>query len=402
MLAPQKTEVGEEAKTPPGDPTFDGDLAYDESPPRALARRHRSVQRGRDPFLSPRDLDVLEAAFAGARRYLREERHDNPSVRAAAEWMLDNHYLVDRVRGQLRHELPQGFQQRLPRLAEGGRPRALAVAEFLYDGTGSELSLDELEQFLEAYQEITALTIAELWALPALVRFTVLVRLRDVLERTRLNAIEPSVDPGTAAGRAIRALRLLAEIDWKEVFCRQSVTERLLLEDPARAYGTMDFETRDAYRRAVEEIAWSAELGELEVSRAVLERAREGPPDSRHDHVGFWLLGPGRTAFERVFGAPGLSLEQRLLAHPRLTFFGLLSLAQLVLLAPIAAYLARLDASIPTAIAALILCWFPASVPATTFVHWLLAKLLRPRLLPKLDFGEGIPERFRTLVVVPT
>ncbi len=373
--------------------------------PGELARLHGEVSRKGARFLDRGDLDELAAAFADAREKLRAETKQEPSVRIAAEWLLDNDYLVRRVLGQLRRELPAGFQRRLPRLIGDGRPRALAVAEAICAGARErELDLEELEQFLAVYQETTALTIAELWVLPALLRLVILGRLRDVM--TRAARHDPSApgpnDLASAAGRAVRALRLLAEVDWKDVFVRQSATENLLGDDPADAYRATDFETRDAYRRAVEEIATAADVDEMEVTRAVLDRARKAPPDGRQDHVGHWLIGGGRPELVRSLGARERGVERWLLDHPRRAYFGLLVLAQVALLAPVIAYLVWVGASVAVSVLALFLCWIPSSVPAATIVHWILAALIRPRVLPKLDFSRGIPRRWRTLVAVPT
>src|SRR5690606_28209625 len=98
----------------------------------------------------------------------------------------------------------------------------------------------------------------------------------------------------------------------------------ILSQDPVRAYPAMDFETRDAYRRAVEEIAWSSTLAELEVGNAVIEHARRAPRDSNQAHVGYWLLGSGRRALERALGTEVRGLDRLLTNHPRLAFFGLL------------------------------------------------------------------------------
>ena len=378
------------------------EMQGDPSVARELASLHRKIRRTGEPFLSGRDLDEMEGVFAVARQRFRDEQPEDPSVRAAGEWLLDNDYVVRRVLGQLRREFPSEFQRRLPRLVEDGRPRALAVAEAIYDGTPREFDVEELECFLDAYQELASLTIAELWALPALLRLVILRRFGTVMERTLGDDRESpsSIDPGSAAGRAVRALRLLADVDWKQAFCSHSSTERLLSEDPAGAYAEMDFETRDAYRRAVEQLAFAAGITEIEVSRAVLDRAHEGPPD--HQHVGFWLLGPGRGAFERTLGARSRGLERWVLEHPYVAFFGMRLLAQLMLLAPVVAYLVWLQSPLPISIAAVLLCWVPSSVPAVAIVHALLAKLVRPQVLPKLDFSKGVPSRWRTLVAVPT
>ena len=217
------------------------EMQGDPSVARELASLHRKIRRTGEPFLSGRDLDEMEGVFAVARQRFRDEQPEDPSVRAAGEWLLDNDYVVRRVLGQLRREFPSEFQRRLPRLVEDGRPRALAVAEAIYDGTPREFDVEELECFLDAYQELASLTIAELWALPALLRLVILRRFGTVMERTLGDDRESpsSIDPGSAAGRAVRALRLLADVDWKQAFCSHSSTERLLSEDPAGAYAEM-------------------------------------------------------------------------------------------------------------------------------------------------------------------
>lgn len=56
-------------------------------------------------------------------------------------------------------------------------------------------------------------------------------------------------------GNGITSLRWLRQIDWREIFEKQSRVEAILREDPSWVYTRMDFDTRDRYRHAVEEIA---------------------------------------------------------------------------------------------------------------------------------------------------
>lgn len=58
-----------------------------------------------------------------------------------------------------------------------------------------------------------------------------------------------------AIGNSIGSLRLLTSIDWREFVEGISIVERTLCTDPADIYGAMDFETRDRYRHAIEDIA---------------------------------------------------------------------------------------------------------------------------------------------------
>ena len=43
----------------------------------------------------------------------------------------------------------------------------------------------------------------------------------------------------------------------------------------------------------------------------------------------------------------------------------------------------------------------PALTIATSLVNWLITLTIQPRILPKLDFRNEIPDPFRTLVVIP-
>src|SRR5690606_34401896 len=215
---------------------------------------------------------------------------------------------------------------------------------------------------------------------------------------------DPSSMPriGFTVGRAIRSLRLLAEINYEALSWRISLTERLLLEDPMGAYGKMDSATRDVYRRAVEELSRTSGRDEGEVCRTALDLARSDGQVLRNRHVVDWLLDNGRPTIESTLGVRTRTLQNRVLAAPRAWFFGVLFLTHLALLAPILIYLLLLKTGWPIVLVALLITWFPASVPAATFVQWLFARLVRPRALFKLDFSDGIPAELRTLVAIPT
>ena len=79
-------------------------------------------------------------------------------------------------------------------------------------------------------------------------------------------------------------MRLLSSTDWPLFFERVSLVEQILRDDPAGAYGRMDFPTRDRYRHSVEELAKDAKQPELDVARravALAEEAVRTAPDAR-------------------------------------------------------------------------------------------------------------------------
>jgi cyclic beta-1,2-glucan synthetase len=183
---------------------------------------------------------------------------------------------------------------------------------------------------------------------------------------------------------------------------------RLLAGDPAGAYSRMEFESRERYCETVAELARFSQKGETEVAEAVLhlsEQVRSTSDGSRaavrRMHVGFYLLDKGRKTLEEALGyrAPWRKRIPRLiLRYP--TSFYLIGI-ELLTLAMAFGILYRVGLH-AAAYAALIFLALPATQAAVDFVNNLTTFLLTPRVLPQLDFSEGIPADCVTLVAVPT
>ncbi len=393
---------------------------------RALAESLRDLRRAEPAITRFLELSPspIARALERARKYFASGHFEDATLQKAAEWFLDNYYLVRRVARQVEQDLPSGFLERLPRLASGpaeGVARVDVLARALVVRSSIEIDVSAVETFVRAYQSVSPLTIAELWALPTMLRVSVLhgllhflekldVPLHGLLDRAPARREPPDAEPfalGPGAGveRSVRALRLLAEIDWKTFFEKTNRVEAILQNDPARIYGRMDFETCDAYRKSVEEIAWVTRAAEEDVAERALELARANVPDPRTSHVGYYLVNGGRRALEEIFHyrPRGLGRVRRAITYrPTLTYFSALALTTGAPVAGLALALARSGAH-PFSIAlAVLLAVVPASIVAVTVVQWTLAHLLPPRALPKLDFSKGLPDDIRALVVIPT
>ncbi|MDP4161134.1 MAG: glycosyl transferase family 36, partial [Bacillota bacterium] len=115
------------------------------------------------------------------------------------------------------------------------------------------------------------------------------------LERQRQSMYQVSM------GHAILSVHLIKAEDWPRFFEEVSLVERVFKKDPNHIYGEMDFESRDAYRHQVEKIARQFRVSELVVARKVLDRAEKAHEkgESISSHVGYDLIGAGRTELER-------------------------------------------------------------------------------------------------------
>ena len=210
-------------------------------------------------------------------------------------------------------------------------------------------------------------------------------------------------------GNTIASLRFLGAMDWREFVETMSLVERKLREDPAGVYGAMDFLTRDRCRHVVEEIARRSPLHESEVAAEAVRLARAahrggaGGPDARTSHVGFYLVGRGRSDLEQAAKARAsiAGVAGRLAGRMPLALY--LGAIALVAVGTTAALLAQATGALPGTLLGLgMLVLLSASQAAAGMVNWLVTLLVPPRSLPRMDFSHGIPPQFRTLVVVPT
>ncbi len=279
-------------------------------------------------------------------------------------------------------------------------------------------------RFLNAYQEVTPLDLAELWALPVLLRLCSLEELTSALERldphlasplARSALAPPSIadslpDDTECVARLTRLLRVLSDISWFELVSKTSIVERVLAEDPAGVYSRMDMETRNRYRAMVERLARRTNYSEVEVAERAVSYSRRSEShsgnadDSVGAHVGYWLLDAGRQEFERLIEfRPRFRdhVYQLIRRHAAAVYLGSLLLATAAILIPPARYLLAVDAGIIGWMGTLLLAALPASMLAVTAVNWAIMLFRSPCVLPKIDFSDGIDPEFTTAVVVP-
>ncbi|HUF65856.1 MAG TPA: glucoamylase family protein [Gemmatimonadaceae bacterium] len=201
---------------------------------------------------------------------------------------------------------------------------------------------------------------------------------------------------------SIMSLRTLSRLDWKVFVEEQSAIERVLRQDPSGHYDEMTFETRDLYRRVVEGIAKRSAKSEEEVAALALALARTST--GREGHIGFWLVDDGRLRLEREARfRPGVRarLHRAALRHPNTVYFGGVVTTTAAGLGVLSTVLS--PATPAQLLLLLALALVPVNEIAINLMNQLLTILLPPRSLPRLEFREeGIPEEFRTVVVVPT
>jgi cellobiose phosphorylase len=459
----------------------------------SLAESHQlATGRGRDRLLARLNenqrvlvetYDMVAAAVGKSRRIV-----------PAAEWLLDNFYVIEeQIRIAHRH-LPAAYSRELPWLASGSTanyPRVYGIAVELVSHVDGRVDAASVGRFIEAYQTVAPLKLGELWAVPIMLRMALIENLRRVAVRIRIGRHDRDIAAEWAEkmlavvernptdlvlvladmaraeivlsgaflaeltrhlqgqsphfafannwlehrlseqgqtverlvqsegqsqaadqvsiGNSISSLRLLSSIDWKQFVETQSVVESTLRDDPAGVYAKMDFGTRDTYRHEVESIAKRSRLSERDVALQAIQLAKDhagGDDGDRAGHVGYYLIGRGRFALQRLAKVrwTAQSAVSGLIRRLPLTIY----LGSILLItAASAAWLLNYPLQ-KQAIGRIGMCFlaavilFCAGQLAIGIVNALAAALVKPRALPRLAFREGIPAAHRSMVVVPT
>lgn len=351
----------------------------------------------------------------------------------AAEWMLDNAHILRQTFRLIEEDMPPGFLSKLPKLTDGplqGWPRIFAIAQELINN--HRLHLDQgafaqIRRFVELYDLHSAapLRMAELWALPVMLRIGILEclaqtlsRILDGANRARNISATPSnqpaprqiipgftlTDPKSAdkndeqrVGSCFISLRTLATQDWREFFESVSRVERAMCAEKSGVYPRMDKETRDLYRKEIERLSEGTRLSEIEVTRKLLTLAGDS-------HVGYYLIDQGRSAFEKALNyRPSVAVRLRrfCLRFPTLVYIGSVVTLWAFILAVLFGYLVQHQASAVHIIAVAIMSLVLVSTVTISLVDWVITLLLPPRVLPKMDFSEGIPLTYRSMIVIP-
>ena len=206
---------------------------------------------------------------------------------------------------------------------------------------------------------------------------------------------------------SIASLRQLGRIDWRDTIESLSAVEAILLQDPGDTHEREDFRSRDLCRREIEDLSRRSGREEWDVAETVLrlanERSLSPEGDPREKTVGYYLVGDGRARIEaEIRYRP--SLHRRLKRRIRRAGLPIYLLA-------IATFTAALSLAVMSVAGTGQPSWWlaaagtatllAASRSAVSLVNWWVSLGFTPRVLPRLDFSQGIPDDHRTAVVVP-
>jgi cyclic beta-1,2-glucan synthetase len=302
---------------------------------------------------------------------------------------------------------------RLPRVlipAKPEEPRIAAVSRAYLNSVDGIFSGPLLTAFIGYVQQHEPLNVEELWNLSSFLRFIQLERLLDE-SLAMLGARE--IVPSSELIEHIKSLRTITNTDWEYLIEPLIVFDTVLREDPAGAYPSMDFDSRERYRRRIALLARRSDCTEGQVAQAVLDLAREGEHPAATDprvqrrriHVGYYLIDRGFPLLTERIGfhpTPSFRAREFIRAHADDFFIGGIQILTLLFLAAVLFPILPVITHFAGLVITILLVLIPATQDAVDLANNAITSFFDPEPLPKLDFSRGIPADCTTLVAVPT
>ena len=163
----------------------------------AISRKHKLISEHPSEQLLKR-LAENENILLEVHAALTQAIKNNSRIVPAAEWLLDNFYLIEEQIYTGKKHLPKGYSKGLPQLLKGesaGLPRVYDIAVEIISHSDGHVDINSLTGFVTAYQTNTFLKLGELWAIPIMLRLALIENLRrlsiqiasDIINKTLAN-----------------------------------------------------------------------------------------------------------------------------------------------------------------------------------------------------------------------
>jgi cyclic beta-1,2-glucan synthetase len=208
----------------------------------------------------------------------------------------------------------------------------------------------------------------------------------------------------------IISMRLMSSIDWRELVENVSPVDAILR--PGTNFADLDFETREQYRHAIEDLAQGSRYSEIEITRLAMQAADQAGKDAeggdaaaaRRGDPAYYLVGKGRQAFEVSIGCR-VTLRTRLVrANAAIGvsgYIGMVVAVTLLILGLVLAWDRQWNLTWDCMALALV-GLIPASDAAMALVNCGATNRFATTRLPSLELADGVPSSLRTMVVMPT
>lgn len=209
-----------------------------------------------------------------------------------------------------------------------------------------------------------------------------------------------------SVGNCIISIKNINRINMIEIFEKINGVEEILKKDPVNVYSKMDYKTRIYYRNKLKEISKKTKISEIYIARKCLELSSMEYEKSNMDsnnkkaHVGYYLIADGEPKLLEILQNKKVPRQNNM--HKAKKYITALAVVTIAFAGVYGLYINTQINNIVLSLILSILLLIPIETIFTQIVQYILGKTKNTKIIPKLDFRNGIPEQNATFVVIPT
>ena len=209
-----------------------------------------------------------------------------------------------------------------------------------------------------------------------------------------------------SVGNCIISIKNINRINMIEIFEKINGVEEILKKDPVKVYSKMDYKTRIYYRNKLKEISKKTKISEIYIARKCLELSgieyekSNMVSNNKKAHVGYYLIADGEPKLLEILQNKKVPRQNNM--HKAQKYITALAVVTIVLAGVYGLYINTQINNIVLSLILSILLLIPIETIFTQIAQYILGKTKNTKIIPKLDFRNGIPEQNATFVVIPT
>ena len=188
-------------------------------------------------------------------------------------------------------------------------------------------------------------------------------------------------------GNSIISLREILRVNFLNLFEQINGVEEILKNDPADVYNKMDYKTKEYYRNEIKQISEETRISEIYIAKKLIELANRYK-DNRNIkkmHIGYYLISDGKYELLSTIGAKNKKNITNKIKIKRYIFGNYFITTFLSILMGI--YIFLKSKNIIISIISSIILYVPISEIVVQLFNYILNKIVKPKLIPKLDFS---------------
>ncbi len=186
----------------------------------------------------------------------------------------------------------------------------------------------------------------------------------------------------------ITSIKKIQRINFLEIFEQINGVEGILNQDPAHIYENMEYKTKEYYRNSIKEIAKKTKMSEIYIAKKAIEICEANKENTKQKHIGYYLIDEGKKELYEK-----LEYKERTIKPENKVKLYIWSIIIFTLLTTVL---------ISRNILIAIILTIPVSEFVIQIIQYILGKIVKPKLIPKMDCSKGIDKQNATFVIIPT